>query len=284
MSGCEPYKATGSVIDDYTEVAAYAFALNNAEQSGAVCGTRKSGYLQVFKTASDCRNALAVASPQVQVLITENASEVSALNLAAALNKDNELRDIYIQHSDPTGLFISRSLAAGVRGVVDRSQAQLMTRLPVSSDAAEAAPAQPANSATAFPAANPQSAPASPANLGAAYQTPTPAAAPAPPADSAPAFPTANPQPVPVAPANLEVASQPPALVAPTAPPVKSTPVRRSLSSESASLSSQSQELDWLEDYLDLAELDVGDAGDIYAGPDSSAVLRPTAPAPAAPS
>jgi pilus assembly protein CpaE len=132
-------------------VAAYAFAFEDearrqasaprtfgdkACRSGdsAACredDLRRNGYLQAFKTALDCRNALAVAAPNVQVLITASDAEVSALNLAAALHKDNALRDIYIHCIEPTGLFISRSVAAGARGVVDSRQAQVMLQLPV---------------------------------------------------------------------------------------------------------------------------------------------------------
>ncbi|MDR2671945.1 MAG: P-loop NTPase [Coriobacteriales bacterium] len=144
-------KLSSNYMDAPDTTCAYAFELNEQDsnrQTGSNTGTETgatyglsagfetdNSYVQIFKTALDCRRALAVASSRAQVLITENSFEVSALNLAAALHKDNDARDIYIQSAHPTGLFISRSSAAGVRGIVDETQARALVRLSPTAEA-----------------------------------------------------------------------------------------------------------------------------------------------------
>jgi MinD-like ATPase involved in chromosome partitioning or flagellar assembly len=118
-------------------------------------------FIQVFDTALDCRKAMACAAADVQVLIAAGIAgeagavttggdvairgtgtddkgvvcwdahrDVSPLNLAAALHKDNPNRDIYLQQVDASGLFISKAGAAGVRGVINDRQAQGLLGFP----------------------------------------------------------------------------------------------------------------------------------------------------------
>lgn len=105
-------------IDQAQNLVAYGFALNEDEQSDIA----QNHFIQLFYSALDARRVLACAGSEIQVLISENSSEVSPLNLAAALHKDNPLRDIYLQKSEPQGLFISRVEAAGARGVVRQGE------------------------------------------------------------------------------------------------------------------------------------------------------------------
>lgn len=110
-----------------SEVIAYGFLVDESEQNSKPLNS----FIQLFFTAADVRKAMACALPEVQVLICERPSEVSPLNLAAALHKDNPLRDIYLQKSDPNGLFVSRVETAGARGVINSSEAeQLLGLLP----------------------------------------------------------------------------------------------------------------------------------------------------------
>ncbi|MCL2530518.1 MAG: hypothetical protein FWE41_09420, partial [Coriobacteriia bacterium] len=106
---------------------AYGFLLQEDQPSHAL----RSKYIQLFYTASDARKALACASPEIQAVVCERPEaalyeeiEISPLNLAAALAKDNPLRDIYLEKTNPQGLFVSRAEKAGARGVITIEDAQ----------------------------------------------------------------------------------------------------------------------------------------------------------------
>lgn len=106
---------------DALEIVAYGFLIDESESAGRPQNT----YIQVFHSAHDVRTAMSCAYPDVQVLICEaSSSEVSPLNLAAALHKDTPQRDIYLQRTDPSGLFVSRVEAAGGRGVISEHEAK----------------------------------------------------------------------------------------------------------------------------------------------------------------
>ncbi|MDR3136866.1 MAG: P-loop NTPase [Coriobacteriales bacterium] len=136
MNHCGVPEKTDDLIGGSPHIVALAFAFDEGDDAidHEIHDVCKCAYFQIFKTALHCRRALAVAASHVQVLITENDFEVSALNLAAALHKDNHSRDIYLQNSAPSGLFLSRSEAAGVRGVIDESQARGLLRLSTTTD------------------------------------------------------------------------------------------------------------------------------------------------------
>jgi len=108
-------------VSNSTGAVAYGFLVS----VDALDGSQQNRFVQIFRTASDARQALACASPDVQVLINEyqSAEEISPLNLAAALHKDNPLRDIYIQKAQFNRLFTSRVEATGARGIVSIEEA-----------------------------------------------------------------------------------------------------------------------------------------------------------------
>ena len=149
-------------------IVAYGFLAEEDEQTKMMQNT----YTQLFYTAGDARKALACATSEVQALICDRPSEtplpspeVSPLNFAAALHKDNPMRDIYIERTEPQGLFVSRALAAGARGVVTAEEANLLLGAP-----------SPRFSALA--AADSLLTPPAPAKPGVPFTLPTPAAPP----------------------------------------------------------------------------------------------------------
>ncbi|MCL1891436.1 MAG: AAA family ATPase [Coriobacteriia bacterium] len=117
-------------------VAAYAFMtpctlssdilrsgpVTECASGGASADTTKGGYLQVFESGMDCRKALTHAASTVQVVVSEEASDVAALNLVAALHFDEPQRDIYLVAENPSAAFSSRVRAAGGRGIIDHVQ------------------------------------------------------------------------------------------------------------------------------------------------------------------
>ena len=104
------------------EVAACAFT--TMERS-----TQGSYYYQIFATGSDCRSALNCSASSTQVIIFDLNTDVSSINLAAALCKDDPDRDVYLQVEQPSGSLSSRAMAAGIRGIINLDQAELMLAL-----------------------------------------------------------------------------------------------------------------------------------------------------------
>lgn len=96
----------------------------------------RNSFIQLFTTALDARRVLACSSSDVQVVISEDTLDVSPLNLAAALHKDNPLRDVYIQKSNPSALFLSRLEATGARGLISAHEAEALLGLPPAVDTA----------------------------------------------------------------------------------------------------------------------------------------------------
>ena len=117
-------------LDNDPNPVAYGFLADEDEPTG----TQHHRFIQLFYSAADARNAMACATPDIQVLICDAETPVtqgiSPLNLAAALHKDNPLRDIYIEKDQPNKLYISRAEAAGARGVVTRNEAERIVCLP----------------------------------------------------------------------------------------------------------------------------------------------------------
>ncbi|MDR1357921.1 MAG: P-loop NTPase [Coriobacteriales bacterium] len=116
---------TGEQSKKGGEIVAYGFCAEEDRQTGVL----HNRFIQLFTTATDARRALACAMPDVQVLICDRHSEVSPLNLAAALHKDSPLRDIYLEKTDPQSLFVSRVEAAGARGVVSKRETERLLGL-----------------------------------------------------------------------------------------------------------------------------------------------------------
>lgn len=112
--------------DNDDTIVAYGFLVSEDEQRGTITNS----FVQLFYSALDVRRVMACSAPDTQVLICDHTFEVSPLNLAAALHKDCPFRDIYLQKTEPQGLFISRVEAAGARGVVSLSEAKELVGLP----------------------------------------------------------------------------------------------------------------------------------------------------------
>lgn len=124
-------EANSMILQDrslHKGVVAYGFLVEENQQTK----TTQNRFVQIFHTALDVRQALACAGSEVQVLICESSLEVSPLNLAAALHKDNPLRDIYLEKDQPNGLFVSRVETAGARGVVSKSEVGRLLGIPQS--------------------------------------------------------------------------------------------------------------------------------------------------------
>jgi len=109
------------------ELVAYGFLAEADEQTQLM----QNKYIQLFRSAGDARKALACATSEVQVVVCDRPSEllaydldVSPLNLAAALHRDNPQRDIYIEKLEPERLFISRAEATGARDVIAPEDAE----------------------------------------------------------------------------------------------------------------------------------------------------------------
>jgi pilus assembly protein CpaE len=85
----------------------------------------EAGYM-VFTSSEDCRAALRQAPVRVQVIVMEEGDMVTPINLAAALSKDCRERDIYLMAKAPSGSLTSRAKAAGVRGLINKQQAECL--------------------------------------------------------------------------------------------------------------------------------------------------------------
>ena len=109
-------------------VAAYAFTTPSLllADGSALDSIKGSDYFHVFRTGSDCRNALSYATSAVQVIVSEEVSDVAPLNLVAALHRDEPQRDIYMATVEVSAALSSRVRAAGGRGIIDYTQMETM--------------------------------------------------------------------------------------------------------------------------------------------------------------
>jgi pilus assembly protein CpaE len=80
----------------------------------------------MFSSSETCRAALRGQSSTVPVVVCDRAGSVSPINLAAALCADSPERDVYLIEDQPTRSLASRARAAGIRGILDRSQANCL--------------------------------------------------------------------------------------------------------------------------------------------------------------
>ncbi|MCL2136325.1 MAG: P-loop NTPase [Coriobacteriia bacterium] len=80
--------------------------------------------LQSYNDAVICRRMASDLHPSIPIVIINRAEHitVSPINLAAALCFDCSERDIYLWEDDPTASLVSRSKAAGLRGVISCTQ------------------------------------------------------------------------------------------------------------------------------------------------------------------
>jgi pilus assembly protein CpaE len=80
----------------------------------------------MFSSSEACRTTLRVLSSTIPVVVCDRAGSVSPINLAAALCADSPERDVYLIEDQPTRSLASRARAAGIRGILDRSQADCL--------------------------------------------------------------------------------------------------------------------------------------------------------------
>lgn len=208
------------------DVVAYGFLVDEDEQAG----TTRNRFVQLFHSAEDVRKAMSCMAPEVQVLVCDRAFEVSPLNLAAALHKDAPQRDIYLEKDEPQALFISRVEAAGARGVVSRAEARQLLDLYLDCPSAESAEAS-ATESEGIPPSEPTTGP-----MTVPMTVPT---------TGSTTGPTSLPAVEPAAPPTTgQMTGQDPTEWVQTGQAPGATPL------------SPSSDLDWLEQVLELDELD----------------------------
>jgi pilus assembly protein CpaE len=80
----------------------------------------------MFSSSEMCRAALRGQSSTVPVVVCDRAGSITPINLAAALCADSPERDVYLIENQPTRSLAGRARAAGIRGILDRSQADCL--------------------------------------------------------------------------------------------------------------------------------------------------------------
>jgi pilus assembly protein CpaE len=91
--------------------------------SGASGTNDSQGSIATFTSSEACRTTLKSQSSAVSVIVCSDAGVVSPINLAAALCADTPERDVYLVENNPTESLAGRARAAGIRGILDSSQA-----------------------------------------------------------------------------------------------------------------------------------------------------------------
>jgi len=83
----------------------------------------KNGSVITFTSSEECRASLRNAPAAVPVIVCNGFGTVTPINLAAALCMDALERDVYLMEDSPTESLASRCRSAGIRGILDHSQA-----------------------------------------------------------------------------------------------------------------------------------------------------------------
>ncbi|MDR2957220.1 MAG: P-loop NTPase [Coriobacteriales bacterium] len=96
-------------------------ALGFADSSVALAAMPKP---QAFSDSFSCREAVSRLPEHVAIVVINRAAHaaITPINLAATLCQDNLRRDVYLWEEQPSGSLVSRARAAGIRGVINRSQ------------------------------------------------------------------------------------------------------------------------------------------------------------------
>lgn len=82
------------------------------------------GASTVFTSGEECRGALRYDPVNVSVIVCNNfIGTMTPINLAGALCADMPERDVYLMEDKPTESLVFRARAAGIRGIIDSSQA-----------------------------------------------------------------------------------------------------------------------------------------------------------------
>jgi len=98
------------------DVIAYALTQTSAD---AASGSS----INMFTSSLRCRESLREQPYSTPVIVSAAFDEVSPINLAAALCSDEPRRDVYLLDEHPTGSLAARARAAGIRGIIDTTQA-----------------------------------------------------------------------------------------------------------------------------------------------------------------
>jgi pilus assembly protein CpaE len=77
----------------------------------------------MFTSSELCRANLRRQLPSVPVIVCNKAGSALPINLAAALCADTPERDVYLIEDNPSKSLALRARAAGIRGILDRAQA-----------------------------------------------------------------------------------------------------------------------------------------------------------------
>ncbi|MDR1183204.1 MAG: P-loop NTPase [Coriobacteriales bacterium] len=98
--------------------------------SGNVNGNSdRKEVVRMFTSSELCRTTLRGESAAVPVIVCNEKDSVTPINLAAALCMDTPERDVYLIEDMPTKALAGRARAAGIRGILDNSQAQRLLAL-----------------------------------------------------------------------------------------------------------------------------------------------------------
>ena len=80
--------------------------------------------VELFTTGEECRKVMRRNSASVSVIVCGYDGLVTPINLAAALCFDEPERDVYLVEDSPTESLATRAKAAGIRGILNGSQAR----------------------------------------------------------------------------------------------------------------------------------------------------------------
>jgi pilus assembly protein CpaE len=83
----------------------------------------------MFTSSELCRVRMREEPSTVPVIVCNEKGSVTPINLAAALCADTPERDVYLIEDVPTRALAGRARAAGIRGILDNSQAQRLLAL-----------------------------------------------------------------------------------------------------------------------------------------------------------
>jgi pilus assembly protein CpaE len=100
---------------------------------------RRGDSVTVFSSSECCRIALANEPPSLSVIVGAGAGPVTPINLAAALCVDAPERDVYLIENAATESLALRARAAGIRGILNSSQAAHLLGKPLPVPAAVSA-------------------------------------------------------------------------------------------------------------------------------------------------
>ena len=83
----------------------------------------------MFPSSEECRKALQEKPTALPVIVCNDVGTITPINLAAALCSDSPERDVYLMEEYPTESLALRARAAGIRGILSRSQARRLLEI-----------------------------------------------------------------------------------------------------------------------------------------------------------